>query len=192
MPILPRESDIFPTDLLGPGEGQEGDWTVPTESPWWALYTMSRREKELMRRLRAMEVPFYGPVIPQRTKSPSGRVRQSHVPLFTGYVFLYGDDEVRRAALETGCVSRSLPVPDVESLVADLRRVRQLIESGAPLEREQRLEPGRRVVVREGSLEGMEGIVIKRHGRTRLLIAVEFLQQGASMLLEDLVVEPLD
>jgi hypothetical protein len=39
---------------------------------------------------------------------------------------------------------------------------------------------------------GLEGVVIKRHGQDRLLVAVSFLQQGASIKIEDFEVERID
>ena len=186
MPILPREPDIHPPELLG-----RFDPNPSQVEQWWAMYTMARREKELMRRLRALDVPFYSPLVHRRTRSPSGRVRQSYVPLFPSYVFIYGSDQQRQQALSTHCVSRSLIVPDAARFVHDLRQIQQLIESDAPLTVEARIEPGRRVRVRSGPMVGMEGTVIKRRGKDWLVVAVEFLQQGASVLLEDFQVEPL-
>ncbi len=73
----------------------------------------------------------------------------------------------------------------------DLQQIRRLIELDAPLTIEARIEPGRRVRVRSGSMAGLEGTVTKRRGKDWLVVAVEFLQQGASVLLEDFQVEPL-
>src|SRR2546426_8678148 len=101
MPILPRETDVYPDDLL-----QRPELGTEPERRWWALYTLSRREKELMRRLRGLEIPFYGPLVPRRLRSSSGRVRVAHVPLFSCYVFLYGDRADRHRALTTNCISR--------------------------------------------------------------------------------------
>ena len=185
MPILPREPDVFPDELFDLDDGQLGT------GPWWALYTMARREKELMRRLRALSIPFYSPLIHKRTRSPGGRTRESYVPLFAGYVFVHGDEEQRQSALTTNCVSRCLSVPNGPELVHDLRQIRRLIELDAPLTVEARLEPGRRVRIRSGPMTGMEGTVVKRRGRDWLVVAVAFIQQGASVLLEDFQVEPL-
>jgi transcription antitermination factor NusG len=164
---------------------------LPGDAQWWAVYTLARREKELMRRLRALDVPFYSPLVARRTRSPGGRVRQSYVPLFASYVFIFGNEQERLQALATNCVSRTLKVPDGTQLVHDLRQIRQLIELDAPLTVESRIEPGRRVRVRSGSMTGLEGTVVKRRGREWLVVAVEFLGQGASVLLEDFQVEPL-
>ncbi len=187
MPILPKEPDVYPEDLLD--ESSTFQWT--DDAKWWALYTLARREKNLMRRLRQMKVPFYGPLAPRKNRISSGRVRVSYIPLFTGYVFLRGDEEQRRLALTTNCVSRVLPVHDATDLVRDLRQIHRLIQCDAPLTPESRLQPGMSVRVRSGALAGMEGVVIKRRGKDRLLVSVEFLQQGASVALEDYEVELL-
>ncbi len=68
MPILSAEPDLFPATLLD---------AAAEEEPWWLVYTIARREKELMRRLRALEIPHYGPLWRQRSKSPAGRFGES-------------------------------------------------------------------------------------------------------------------
>ncbi len=186
MPILPAESDVFPDTLLG-----EGGLAADPSLRWWAIYTLPRREKELMRRLRKMEIAHYGPMIPRKTRSPSGRVHVSQVPLFASYVFLCGDEVSRYRAWTTNCVSRCLDVDDSAELVRDLRQVQRLIQSKVPLTPESRIRPGMRVRIRSGSLAGTEGVVVKRRGGDRLLVAVQFLQKGASIQLEDFQVEPI-
>jgi len=186
MPILPFEPSIFPDNLL--------ETPVPVvqhEHSWWVLYTLPRREKELIRRLRQMEIPHYAPQIRRRTKPPRGRPRTVYVPLFPSYVFLCGSDEHRQQSLGTKCISRCLTVTDSERFIHDLRQIQRLIEADAPLTPESRLQPGMRVRIRSGSLAGLEGTVLKRRGKMRLLVAVEFLQRGASVLLDDFEVEEI-
>lgn len=187
MPILAKEQDLYPQDLLdrylaGDLEGHQ----------WWALYTRSRREKDLMRRLRAMDAAFYSPIITRRTRSPAGRTRTSHVPLFANYVFLCGNDFHRYEALTTNCVSRDIAVPDGLRLAEDLQQIHRLIELGHPLSPEARFQKGTRVRVRSGPFAGFEGTVVRRENVTRLLVAVEFMQQGASVVLDDCELERLD
>ena len=185
MPILPAEPDIYPDQLL------EEDSSAGAGT-WWAVYTLSRKEKELMRRLRKLEISHYSPQVKKKARSPSGRVRVSLLPLFPGYVFFRGDEEARYRVLTTNCVSQCLPVPDSAGLVADLRQIRRILQSDLPVLSESRLVPGDRVRIRNGPLMGLEGVVIKRHGQDRLLVAISFLQKGASVLIEDFVVEPMD
>ena len=187
MPILALEPDVFPDDLLHrAGLGFE------TDQFWWAMYTLPRREKELMRRLRARGFAFYAPLVPRRTRSPSGRLRTSYVPLFSNYVFLYGDENHRYQAMTTNCVSRWLVVPDGERLTHDLRQIKRLLESGAPLTPEARLAAGAHVRIRSGPMSGLEGVIVKRQNQQRLLIAINFLKQGVSVLLDDFQLEQID
>ena len=186
MPILTAEPDLYPDDLL-----EREHWPADAEQCWWALYTRSRCEKELMRRLRVMEIPHYGPTIEKRGRTPKGRINTSFVPLFANYVFLYGDSLQRYAALTTNCVSRDLVVVEGEQLAADLRQLRRLIQSGLPITPAAKLEPGARVRMRAGPLVGQEGIVLRRHGETRLLVAVKFLQRGATVQIDECDLEKL-
>ena len=186
MPILTAEPDLYPDDLL-----EREHWPVDADQCWWALYTRSRCEKELMRRLRVLDIPHYGPMIEKRGRTPKGRINTSHIPLFANYVFLYGDSEQRYSALTTNCVSRDLVVVEGEQLAHDLRDLRRLIQSGLPITAEAKLEPGAKVRMRSGPLVGQEGIVLRRHGETRLLVAVKFLQQGATVQIDECDLERL-
>ncbi len=190
MPILPKQRDIFPADLLDEAGGPAGRG-VGDAAHWVAFYTLARREKDLMRKLEAAGVPFYSPLVRRRLHSAGGRVRSSFVPLFPGYVFAPVDDEQRRAALATNSVARWLSIADERMLVCDLRAIKRLIDTDKPLTPEARLEPGQSVRVRSGPMRGMEGVVVKRRGQERLLVAVRFLNQGASIELEDVDVERL-
>ena len=183
MPILPKEPDTFPENLF---EDFPGD-----EATWWAMYTLSRREKELMRFLRSFEVPHYCPLIAKKSKSKSGRVRTSYIPLFPGYVFVNAGAEQRRRALQSNCISKTLEIADYNDVLTDLRNVRLLVESNAPLTQEARIQPGQRVRVISGPFSGVEGTVLSRRGEERLLVSVQFLQQGASVAIEDFQVEPI-
>jgi transcriptional antiterminator RfaH len=186
MPILKREDDIFPTGLL-----DDDSVLTDSERQWWCIYTLSRREKDLMRKLAALKVAHYGPVIPKRYRSPNGRLRTSYVPLFPNYIFMWGNEEDRYQAMTTNCISRCNLVKDTEQLVADLRQIFQVVDAGVALTPEARLEPGNRVRVRTGPFARYEGTVIRREGKTRLLLSIHFLEQGVSMEMDEGLLEPL-
>lgn len=189
MPILDREPDIFPANLFELVTAEDLDLDKRAQRKWFAAYTLSRQEKELMRKLTVRDIPFYCPLIPKRQKSPSGRIRTSYVPLFTNYVFLYGTNDQRYESLTTNCISQITPVIERETLTRDLRQFFDLIGMEVPLLPESRLEPGARVRIRSGRFRNMEGTVIRRENEVRLLVSVNFIQRGASMLLEDFELE---
>ncbi|MCU0708981.1 MAG: antitermination protein NusG [Pirellula sp.] len=185
MPILKREQDIWPLNLLAE------DFSDVAARPWWAMYTLPRFEKKLMRQLTELEIPFYGPTIGRRFRSPQGRIRTSYEPLFPNYVFVCGDEMARYHAVATGSVSRWLAVPHPNELITDLRQIHELILTDAPLAPEAKLEPGQRVRVRSGVFKGFEGTVLRRENEIRLLISVRYMGRGASVALDDCQLEPI-
>jgi transcriptional antiterminator RfaH len=180
MPLLPPEPNVFPVDLFAdapPPEAESGRL-------WWVLHSKPRQEKSIARQLLQSRVPFYLPVIPKRCVVRN-RVQYSHVPLFAGYVFLLGDPEERVSALETNRVVRTLEVVDQQALWHDLSQVQRLLAAGAPVTPETRLSPGTPVEIRTGPLAGLKGKVLKTASGRRFVVQVDFIQQGASVLLED-------
>jgi transcription antitermination factor NusG len=104
---------------------------------------------------------------------------------------LFGDEEDRLSALKTNRLITVQRVPDGEQLRGQLLRLSELIALGAPLVRESRLIAGERVRVKSGPFRDNEGIVLRRNGKTELLIAIDFLQQGAALEIEDCLLEPV-
>ena len=182
MPILKEEVCLFPDDLL------ESSLDPHSEAQWWVLCTKPRQEKAVSRHLHAQSVPFYMPLI-KKARIYRGRRRTSYIPLFPGYVFMRGADEERIASLNSNRLSQMLPVDDAERLREDLQRIAGLIAADVPLTPESRLVPGHRVRIRSGPFAGLEGTVMKRRGRTRLLVSVNFVQRGASIEVEDCLLE---
>ena len=115
--------------------------------------------------------------------------RASITAFISNYVFVYGDKSARHSALTTNCISQCQQVGDGLGLTHDLAQIQRMIETGEPLSPESRLLPGDHVRVKSGSFAGFEGTVINRMNKTRLFVAVSFMQQGASVLLEDCQLE---
>lgn len=175
MPVLSLEPTVWPDNLL--------DREDPAESAthaWCVLHTRPRAEKMLARHLLRADVSFYLPLYERRQKLQRRTVR-SHLPLFPGYVFVYGDYESRQTAFETNLVVSCLPVPDQEQLSTDLARIHRLTESGTLVTPESRLQPGMPAEITSGPLAGCRGRIIRCSKGARFLIEVSFLQQGASV-----------
>jgi transcriptional antiterminator RfaH len=184
MPVLPLEPFLHPPDLFGAAA------EPPDDSPvWWVLHTRPRAEKMLARHLLRRDVSFFLPLF-QRERLFRGRLVTSHLPLFSGYVFLRGDHQARTHALVSNLVAQTLPVNDQAQLRTDLARVYELMATGAPLSPVDRLGPGSWVRVTAGPLAGMEGKVIRRGRRLKFIIEVHFLQRGAAVELDRWMIEP--
>jgi len=178
-----HELEIYPGGLLEQPMADD-----PTRV-WYVLYTRSRQEKRVARFLADHSVPFYMPLT-RKVNQYKRRRLVTQVPVFSGYVFLFGTEEERVLSLTTNRLSRVLPVGDGDRLRHDLKRLQCLITSGAALTVESRIAPGQKIRVKRGPLKGLVGTVLVRRGETRLLIAVDFLQQGASIAIDDFLLEP--
>ena len=181
MPILRAEPSRFPSDLFD-GTHPESD----TGRLWYMVHTRPRQEKALARELRRSRIPHYLPLI-NRRRYVRGRVMTSALPLFPGYLALYADPEERLTTLTTGRVVVPLDVHDQNGLWRDLRQISRLTETSAEVIPILRYTPGTKVRIEKGPLAGFEGVVLRSAAGQRFVVQVDFLQQGASVLLDDFV-----
>ena len=186
MPILPAEPDMFPDDLWE-GAVEVGD----PPRRWYCLHTKPRQEKATARDLRTQAVSFYLPQVVKEDRTPGGRKIRSVLPLFGGYLFLYGDEAHRLEALKGNRLVRTIEVVDQEGLVRDLRQIHQMLRSGLAIEPEPAAPVGGRVRIASGPLTGLEGIVVRRGKRDHFVAVVKILGLGATVALEDWQVEVL-
>jgi transcriptional antiterminator RfaH len=190
--------DLYPSDLLSSGPCLEngsdgvihgkGPADESTQASWWLAHTLPRQEKAVAAALYSRDVAYYLPLVTRKSLS-RGRTRVAQITLFPGYIFIRGNEEDRLSVLKTNRVLTVRQAPDGDRLRADLRRFFDLIHAGAPLLPEARLIAGERVRVKAGPFRDQEGVVIRRNGKTRLLIAIDYLQQGASLEVDDCLLE---
>lgn len=184
MPLLSLEPTVFPEMLLSSEE-------LPmAEGSWWVLHTRPRAEKALARRLLGRSISFFLPLYRRQWRS-NNRQFDSYLPLFSGYLFLHGENEDRVHALETNLVARTLKVEDQSQFHADLARVHQMLVAGVTIAPEDRLQPGNRVEIVSGPLVGMQGKILARDKKMRFFIEVQFLQQGVSVEIESWMIRPI-
>lgn len=185
MPILAKEPELYPQNLM------DEEFRLANGAAWFAMYTLARQEKELVRQLQKKKIAHYCPLTPQRKRSPAGRIRTSYIPLFTGYVFVCGTSVDRYEAVATGCISRCLDVKNPEELQSDLRRIYKVMQYGEDVRPEPKPLIGRPAMIRTGAMAGMKGTICKTHSQHRLTVVVNFMQQGASILVDEADVELL-
>lgn len=182
MALLPPEPFIHPVDLLS---------TPPqTDGPrWWVLHTRPRAEKALARAAHERGLGFFLPLYRHEWQAHGRRFR-SYLPLFPSYVFLHGDEAARLGSLQTNLVARVISANDQQQLREDLARVYRLMMSPAPLTPEGALEPGTAVTVKSGPFAGLEGKVLRRKKRLRLVVEVRLLGRGVSLEIERWMLQP--
>jgi transcriptional antiterminator RfaH len=186
MPILPAEPDLHPKDLWDRGR------LFGPEERWWCLHTKPRQEKAVARALKVRDVSYYLPQVIKVDRTPQGRRIRSNIPLFTGYLFLLGDERARYEALSTDRLAQVLDVYDQETLIRDLRQIYQMLASGLTVLPEPTMPVGSRVRIKTGPLMGIVGTVVRRGKRDQFVAVVQFLGRGATVELEDWQVERVE
>lgn len=156
------------------------------EFPWYGIRTRSNHERVADIVLRGKGYEPYLPVYTQRRRRADDAVVETQLPLFPGYVFCRFDAKRRLPILmSTGVVSvigfgkEPAPIPDEE-----IEAVKAVLRSGYPAEPCAYLREGQRVRVTGGSLDGIEGIVIKKRNQCRMVVSVTMLQRSISVEIE--------
>jgi hypothetical protein len=136
---------------------------------WLVVHTKARHEKALARELLRLRIPFYLPLVPKIWLKRRRICFQ--VPLFDGYLFLFGSENERVRCLATNRVVRVLPVFDQEMLRSDLRRLQELIATGVPLT--SGWSNTRSIPVRSMSPSSVEGTAHRRKAEPRVVVSLD-------------------
>ena len=170
----------FPEALFAERDVDQDD---PIDRSWWVVHTRPRQEKKLAEHLRDRGIPYFLPLTRKRLLV-RGVPTSSYLPLFSSYLFLQANGEERIVALASGRIVQVLRVADQEQLRNDLGQIHQLISSGLALTAETQLMPGTLVEISGGPLCGLRGQVVRTASGQRFIVRVDFIQQGASVLLD--------
>ena len=161
---------------------------------WYAVQTRSRHERVVATQLREQGVSTFLPTITQ-IRRWSDRRKLVELPLFLGYVFVHTlvSAQIRRTVLFARGVAgfvamrgEPLPIPDEQ-----IDSVKELIAKNIHCTAYPFLKIGRRVRIRGGSLEGLEGILVSHNGDRKLVISVDTIERSFSIRIEGYDVEVL-
>lgn len=165
------------------------------EPAWYAVYAQVRHEGRVYSRLLAKSFECLFPQM-ERWSRRRDRRKKIQVPIFPGYLFV-------RSALDNQEHVRILQTPGVVSLVRNkdgplsipetqIDSLRTLLGSQEVLTSYPYLRTGMCVRVVNGPLCGCEGILVrKRTGKSRLVVAIDIIQQAVCVELNEEDVEPI-
>ncbi len=164
--------------LAGVGE-LPAEYTV---SRWYAAYTSANHEKRAAELLRAREVEYFLPTYSSVRKWKDRRV-QLEMPLFPGYLFVHLALRDRLKVLQVpgvahlvGFSGTPVALPD-----AEIETLRAGQASGVRAEPHPFLNVGRRVRIKDGPLAGMQGVLVQRKGKCRVVISIELIQRSVAV-----------
>ena len=144
---------------------------------WLVIHARPRAEKKIVLFCQTRNFASYLPVR-SKTHIYGNRKRTFSSPLFPGYVFCCVDPAGRTLLRQNQHVANVLDVYDQAGLLAQLHQVQQVLSAGQIVEVLPYLEAGHRVRVPGGPLKGLEGVVLRAKGRTRIVLNVDMIVQS--------------
>ncbi len=158
---------------------------------WWLVHTRANHERVLAKHLELLSINVYLPMVKVQRRR-NHRTIATEIPLFAGYMFLYGGDDERYAAMTTNRAAAIRYVSDQEKLAKSIESIRRAISSGKTVDPFPGIKRGRRCRVRCGALKGLEGVVLRRTKVARVYVAVDALGQSAELEIEADLLELVD
>ena len=151
-----------------------------SEVLWFVAHTKPRREKKLVdycqRHGFAATLPCYNSAHKYR-----GKTVVFQKPLFPGYVFLQLEPGQKDSVRQNDHLANLLAVFDQETFYQQLKDILLALESNLDVRLAPSIGEGMRVKIRSGPLQGIEGFVEQRYGRTTVLLRLDFINQAAAV-----------
>ena len=156
------------------------------EGVWYALYTCPRHEKRVAEQLHQRRVSCFLPLY-RSMRRWKDRRKELELALFPGYVFVRMQLDRRLQVLQVPGAVRlvsfngkpaPLPAEEIEALQCRL-------SGSLRIEPHPYLRTGRRVRVRNGAMQGLEGIVVRRKDRCRVVFSVDLIMRSVAVEVDE-------
>jgi transcription antitermination factor NusG len=158
------------------------DSTSNGEHHWWAIYTRHQHEKVVADVLSAKGFQVFLPLY-DSIRRWKDRQKLLSLPLFPCYVFVCGGLNRPFQILSTPGVHMALTHGDRIAVIPEkeIDAIRRTIQGPFRTEPHPFLRCGDRVRVVRGSLEGVEGILIRKKNQFRLVLSVDMLAKSVAV-----------
>lgn len=173
---------------------QRADASGAQTGPWFVIWAESRAEKKVEKRMAALGLTPWLPIVKERHRW-SDRWREVECPLFPGYLFARATNADWHQILRTPGVLTVVKEGGKPALLADsfVTALRDAIarEGAAPETVTERIDyaPGVEVIVQEGALRGVRGIVRERRSGRQLVIWVAEIGRGVAFTIGSALVK---
>ncbi len=159
---------------------------------WFAVRVRTQHEKSVASAISARGFEEFLPLYISRRRW-SDRLKSMELPLLPGYVFCRIDPSFRLPILTLPGVLHfvgigRVPAPIDEGEIAALQRA---VRSGLHIEPSPYIEVGQRVLLGDGPLTGLEGILTEVRKRYRVVVSVTLLQRSVAVEIDRLWLTPV-
>lgn len=149
---------------------------------WFALHVRSNCERLVSRHLEDKGYEAFVPTY-RAQRRWSDRVKQLDVPLFPGYVFCRLDPANRVPVLTVPGVVQIVGQGKMPAAIAEaeIEAIKQILTSNLPYLPWSSLAPGQQIVVEQGPLAGVQGVLLETQEPHRLIVSITMLQRSVAV-----------
>jgi transcription antitermination factor NusG len=152
------------------------------EPHWFVAHTSANHEKRVTQQLLERSVEHFLPLY-ETVRRWKDRRMKLQLPLFPGYVFVRLPLRDRLKVLQVHGVARLVAFNGQPAVLPDreIEALRVSLTSQLRTEPHPYLTIGRRVRVKRGPLEGVEGFLIRKKNACRVVLSLDLIMRSASV-----------
>lgn len=150
------------------------------QKSWFALYTKSKSEFKASEQLKAIGIDHYLPTI-TKIKQWSDRKKKITEPIIRGYIFIYAYEKERLRSLEQDSIVRCILDNGKAARIPDwqIENLKKILDAKSDFLVHEGLVPGKKVLIKEGPLEGVIGVIKKfEDGKNAIAVSIDLLNRS--------------
>jgi len=159
---------------------------------WYALYTCPRHEKCVAQQIEQRSIACFLPLY-RSVRRWKDRRKELELALFPGYIFVHLALPDRLRVLQLPSAVRLVSFNGQPAVMpeAEIEQLRQRLARGGCVEPHPYLRVGRRVRVCGGPMQGLEGIIVRRKDRCRVVFSLDLIMRSVAVEVDETDVEPI-
>ena len=159
---------------------------------WYALYTCPRHEKCVAQQIEQRNISCFLPLY-RSVRRWKDRRKELELALFPGYVFVRLALQDRFRVLQLPSAVRLVSFSGQPAILpeAEIEGLRERLSRGGSVEPHPYLRVGRRVRVCGGPMQGLEGIIVRRKDRCRVVFSLDLIMRSMAVEVDESDVEPV-
>lgn len=162
------------------------------ERNWYALYTCPRHEKCVAQQIEQRQIACFLPLY-RSVRRWKDRRKELELALFPGYVFVHLAPQDRLRVLQLPSAVRLVSFKGQPAVLpeAEIESLRLRLGGGVCAEPHPYLRVGRRVRVSAGPMQGLEGIIVRRKDRCRVVFSLDLIMRSVAVEVDESEVQPV-
>ena len=169
--------------------------TKEQEEKWYAVVTKYRNEKMIAKKLQAIGIEAFVPLI-ERVKQYASRKKVHYLPLVSCYVFVKVAPKTFVKVLEITNVFHFVKFGDeiAEITESEISLLKRITEVDYPIEVSEPsiFHQGDHVEIIEGPLAGIKGTLVRNQNKNKFLVEFDKLEKTIAIEVEDRLLRRLD